>query len=127
MGKPKGRSALLEQVTAKAHISSQSTQKNYWDILEEDYRGGLVPNQERHPHWVAFLLKSVFRFAAYRFALPVTEFALYKDLLGGETVYYYCPRCDVTLERDYQAYCDRCGQCLDWNRIHKAKPRQRMG
>jgi hypothetical protein len=126
VGKTKGKFALLEQITAKAQISSQSTQENYVDILEEDYQGLPVPDKKRHPHWVAFLLKSVFRFAAYRFALPVIEFALYQDLLGGETVYYYCPRCDVTLERDYQSYCDRCGQCLDWKHIHKAKQRQRM-
>lgn len=31
--------------------------------------------------------------------------------------YYVCPRCDMTLSRDYQAYCDRCGQHLGWQSI----------
>lgn len=31
-----------------------------------------------------------------------------------------CPRCEITLEREYMAYCDRCGQCLDWRKIKKA-------
>lgn len=25
-----------------------------------------------------------------------------------------CPRCKITLEREYQNYCDRCGQALKW-------------
>jgi len=29
--------------------------------------------------------------------------------------YCFCPRCHVTLERDYQRFCDRCGQRLDWS------------
>ncbi len=112
-------------ITAKAHILEPSVRVNSGDTLEEDHQEIPVPEKEHYPHRVAILLKAVLRFVTYRYALPVTEFALYKDLHGGETAYYYCPRCDVTLERDYQAYCDRCGQCLDWNRIHKAKPRQR--
>lgn len=31
-----------------------------------------------------------------------------------------CPACEITLEREYQKYCDRCGQCLDWKRFDKA-------
>lgn len=26
-----------------------------------------------------------------------------------------CPRCAATLERDHMKYCDRCGQCLEWD------------
>ena len=28
--------------------------------------------------------------------------------------YPICPACDVPMEREYQNYCDRCGQCLGW-------------
>lgn len=31
-----------------------------------------------------------------------------------------CPRCRITLEREYQTFCDRCGQCLSWKRFSKA-------
>ena len=31
-----------------------------------------------------------------------------------------CPRCELTLEREYMAYCDRCGQCLGWKAFKKA-------
>ena len=41
--------------------------------------------------------------------------AFYDDL------YYCCPRCQIFLARDFMAYCDRCGQCLDWSEYRKAK------
>ena len=38
-----------------------------------------------------------------------------------DNVYYRCPRCQELLPRDFVAYCDRCGQCLDWSEYRKAK------
>lgn len=40
-----------------------------------------------------------------------------------------CPHCLATMEREYQNYCDRCGQCLDWSQFKNAQiiyPDQRM-
>lgn len=50
----------------------------------------------------------------FRQALPVTEVRLFRD---GWT-YPVCPRCKITMEREYQNFCDRCGQRLDWSRFH---------
>ena len=36
------------------------------------------------------------------------------------SVYYICPRCNVTMEREFMAYCDRCGQHLNWKTCRKA-------
>lgn len=36
-------------------------------------------------------------------------------------IYYRCPRCQTLLARDFMAYCDRCGQCLDWSEYRKAR------
>ena len=38
-----------------------------------------------------------------------------------DNVYYRCPRCQELLPREFMAYCDRCGQCLDWRDYRKAK------
>ena len=46
---------------------------------------------------------------SYRLPMPVTHVRKYRD-----TAYYICPRCKITIEREFMAYCDRCGQCLDW-------------
>lgn len=34
--------------------------------------------------------------------------------------YPVCPRCERTLEREYQSFCDRCGQQLDWRDFDSA-------
>lgn len=36
-----------------------------------------------------------------------------------------CPRCKITLEREYQNYCDRCGQALKWRRYDHIKCRNK--
>ncbi len=56
----------------------------------------------------------------YRSPMRITE--LYIGRSGNG--YYVCPRCKITLERDFAAYCDRCGQCLSWSQRKKAKRRQ---
>ena len=49
--------------------------------------------------------------ASYRFPMEVTEKFSYKEKYN----YPICPRCKITLEREYQSFCDRCGQALNWH------------
>lgn len=44
----------------------------------------------------------------YRIALRVQD--------RTSSGYGICPRCGAPLDRDYQSYCDRCGQHLSWSR-----------
>lgn len=57
--------------------------------------------------------KAVFcnKSASYRVNMDVTEKFLYKNYS-----YPICPRCRTTLEREYQSFCDRCGQALSWKK-----------
>lgn len=48
---------------------------------------------------------------SYRFPKPVIK-AL---LLPNNDSFPLCPRCGISLEREYMAFCDRCGQHLAWN------------
>ncbi len=32
-----------------------------------------------------------------------------------------CPKCNCTMAREYQSYCDRCGQALRWRGFSFAK------
>ena len=57
----------------------------------------------------------------YRRKMPITEVRVFFSSFYGWTGYYVCPRCSVTLEREYMAFCDRCGQKLDWKGHQKAK------
>ena len=52
---------------------------------------------------------------SYRQPMQVTQVRQYQT-----TAYYICPRCGVTMEREFMYYCDRCGQCLDWRHYKKA-------
>lgn len=52
---------------------------------------------------------------AYRIPMKVTDAVLYADRL----LFPICPHCRCTLEREYQNYCDRCGQALAWQKYYK--------
>lgn len=52
----------------------------------------------------------------YREAMLVKEVLVFKSGNG----YPVCPRCGSTFEREYQAFCDRCGQKLKWYGFGKA-------
>ena len=46
----------------------------------------------------------------FRRAMAVTETVSYQP----GSVFPLCPQCGIPLEREYQGFCDRCGQKLDW-------------
>ncbi len=54
----------------------------------------------------------------YRIKMRVREYIQCWDL----NCYPVCPRCGASMEVDFQSYCDRCGQALNWKKYHKAKP-----
>ena len=47
---------------------------------------------------------------AFRTPMCVTKIRMY----SSDGAYPVCPKCDVSMEREYQRFCDRCGQRLDW-------------
>ena len=59
---------------------------------------------EHAPFWKQLL---------YRHAMAVTETHVFPRCQGAPA-YPVCPRCRQTLEREYMAFCSRCGQKLDW-------------
>ena len=63
-------------------------------------------------------LRDFFHAASYRRSLPVTQIIRYaaNDLYSP-----LCPRCRSTLEREYAAFCDRCGQKLRWDLFDRAE------
>ena len=54
--------------------------------------------------------------ALYRLPARVNQVAVFRN--GAS--YPICPRCKNTLAREYQSYCDRCGQCLNWKEYRTA-------
>ena len=56
---------------------------------------------------------------SYRTPMRVEFVYAYRS--GKDTVCFpICPRCVRTMEREYQSFCDRCGQRLSWHGFNKA-------
>ena len=53
----------------------------------------------------------------YRQPMQVQELTQYRS--GG--IFPVCPQCGSAMEREYQNYCDRCGQRLGWRKIDHAR------
>lgn len=53
----------------------------------------------------------------YRQPMAVLELARH----GSGGLFPLCPRCGSAMEREYQGYCDRCGQRLDWRGLPRAR------
>ena len=56
---------------------------------------------------------------AYRCPMSVLHLRRLRST-NGWTSYPVCPRCGMNLDREYQSYCDRCGQMLDWTEFGDA-------
>ena len=79
------------------------------------------PSHDQHeqtgplsPYWHLLV-----RLLSFRLPMRVSEYMILPDNIQG-TAYYVCPRCHITLEREFQAFCDRCGQRLDWDHYEEA-------
>ena len=54
----------------------------------------------------------------YRFPMNVSNAKIFRSTFGF-SAFPLCPRCATTLAREYQVYCDRCGQYLGWDSYRK--------
>lgn len=56
---------------------------------------------------------------SYRIPMQVRKVRIIgTDQLGN--CYPVCPKCGLTMDREYQSYCDRCGQALTWRNYKNA-------
>lgn len=61
---------------------------------------------------------------SFRIPMPVTQVVCYErywDCMPKYDYFARCPKCKITMEREYQKFCDRCGQMLDWKEFGKAE------
>lgn len=57
---------------------------------------------------------------SFRVPMSVTK-CISTSHAGHLTCFPVCPQCEISLEREYQKYCDRCGQRLSWRNYDKAQ------
>lgn len=41
---------------------------------------------------------------------------------GAYLGYYVCPRCKISMEREFTFFCENCGQGLDWSKYRSSIP-----
>lgn len=123
----KGTPGMAHHARGAALKERGNWQKNAYHIPKLIYMDDFLSRSPqigtRLPQLVVFLMKTLYKASAYRRPMPVREYILYPGRFGRESAFYPCPRCDITMEREYQSYCDRCGQRLGWKSIERAKER----
>lgn len=62
------------------------------------------------------LRKSNINSAIY-FRKPI--YVMNNVIFYGKYSFPICPKCGAILDREYQRYCDRCGQALNWEKYNK--------
>lgn len=111
-----------------AAVKGRNAQQQAANILSEwrqaaEFLKAFQAEGQHLPGLAALVIRAVFTVSSYRRPMHVREYILYRSTFGGESAFYFCPRCGITMEREYQAYCDRCGQRLSWSRIEQAEQR----
>lgn len=107
--------AILKTISSKIdtclHKINSNLQKDSSDFDDEEWMD--YPTKPTLAHVILDLLLS----PTYRLPKTVTAVRIYRD----ENIFSVCPRCDVCIEREYQGYCHRCGQYLDWSKLEEAE------
>ena len=57
---------------------------------------------------------------SFRFPRQVIHYRQHPSYNPSFATFPVCPRCHCNLEREYQSFCDRCGQKLGWDCFHYA-------
>ena len=84
--------------------------KNKLDWCDDNWNWDVLPTR---------MLYELLLSTTYRWPWKVKEVCSYK--WGAE--FPKCPRCGTTMEREYQLFCDRCGQRLNWSRFDDVEVR----
>lgn len=107
------KSAILKTISSKIstylHAIDADPQEDDSDFDDEEWME--CPTKPTLAHIIIDLLLS----PTYRLPRTVTAVRIYRD----ENIFSVCP-CDVCIEREYQGYCHRCGQYLDWSKLEDA-------
>ena len=82
--------------------------KNKLDWFDDNWNWDILPIR---------MLYELLLSPTYRWPIRVKVVCSYR--WGAE--FPKCPRCGTTMEREYQRFCDRCGQRLNWSGFDAAQ------
>ena len=90
------------------------------DEIQKDARAIRAVREQANPGTLTDFSVFFHLLMTYRVPMMVNEAIIFRKAFTDD-LYYRCPRCQTFLARDFMAYCDRCGQCLDWRNYKKAR------
>lgn len=103
------RKTQTSKAMPQAHTSNNPNEKGVPHMIVRERSGTLTD--------FSVLFQLV---VTYRAPMTVKEAVIFHHLLQ-DSLYYYCPRCQRMLEREFLSYCSGCGQCLNWDQYRKCK------
>jgi hypothetical protein len=109
-------SAEKEILYMKTATPKENTQTNYTQLPIDKIvalkRITKVPVKRRR------ITREMILEDAFTYQIPMEVTQIMKRLNGD--CYPVCPRCRITIEREYMSFCDRCGQRLGWKKLKDA-------
>lgn len=102
---------ISSKIGAHLHKIDAVPQEDDSDFDDEEWME--CPTKPTLAHIILDLLLS----PTYHLPRTVTAVRIYRD----ENIFSVCPRYGVCIEREYQGYCHRCRQCLDWSKLEDAE------
>ena len=119
-GEGSAASTQVTKTVCKLHLQQLKNQK--WTTIKtwsatSNMRYAAVTSK----HWAvdrgySYRIYNILTFVfelKYRIPMNVTKSMSFYSF-GRYSSYPICPRCKITVEREYMAFCSRCGQKLDW-------------
>ncbi len=98
---------ISSKIGAHLHKIDAVPQEDDSDFDDEEWME--CPTKPTLAHIILDLLLS----PTYHLPRTVTAVRIYRD----ENIFSVCPRYGVCIEREYQGYCHRCRQHLDWSKL----------
>lgn len=102
---------ISSKISTYLHKIDADPQEDDFNFDDEEWMD--YPTKPTLAHVILDLLLS----PTYRLPRTVTAVRIYRD----ENIFSICLRCDICIEREYQGYCHRCRQCLDWSKLEDAE------
>ena len=87
------------------------------DEIEEDFEEDAALSVVDRLRCLLYAVYDIIIAPSYRIPKTVKKIRVYPD----NCFFGVCPRCNKSIDREYQDFCNCCGQMLDWSKLDEAE------
>ena len=87
------------------------------DEIEEDFEEDAALSVVDRLRCLLYAVYDIIIAPSYRIPKTVKKIRVYPD----NCFFGVCPRCNNSIDREYQTFCNCCGQRLDWSKLDEAE------